>query len=125
MSEMGTQDNAVFLVCERLRLLRKRLDLNIEDVAGQTGLSFSQIQRIEGSVVKKKSVVIQRGGDGRASTVITLLVFYAKRISIDFLLNFNMPVSDIPLNKDLEKEIAREKILSLIERVQEVARFLE
>jgi transcriptional regulator with XRE-family HTH domain len=117
-------EDYVFLFCERLRQIRKRLGYNIEELSNFTGLSFGQIQRIEGSLLKKNQEILQRGGDGRASTIITLLTFYNQRISIDFLFNFKIPVSEIPLEKRVDEEIAREKILSLIERVKELANYI-
>jgi transcriptional regulator with XRE-family HTH domain len=114
-------ENANFIFCDRLRQLRKRLGLKIDDVSKETGLSFGQIQRIEGSLAKKNGETLYRGGDGRASTLIILLIFYSQRISLDMFLDFNKPVSDIPLTKKIDKVIAREQILTLIERIQEIA----
>jgi transcriptional regulator with XRE-family HTH domain len=118
-------DNSVFIFSDRLRQLRKRLGFKIDDLSTETGLSFGQIQRIEGSLSKKNGETLYRGGDGRASTLIILLIFYAKQISLDLLLDFNKPVADIPLTKRTDKAIAREQILTLIERVQEIANYLE
>jgi hypothetical protein len=97
--------------------------MNIEEVAGCTGLTFNQIQRLEGDI--RNSRTIKKGADGRVPTLIILLDFYGKRISLDSLFNFHIPVENISLNKRTEKEIAKEQILSLIEYMQNIAKYLE
>jgi transcriptional regulator with XRE-family HTH domain len=122
---MDENEKLVYMFCDRLRKLRKRLNMNIEEVAERTGLSFNQIQRIEGDVRMKDGKVIKKGADGRIPTLIILLDFYSKRVSLDSLFNFNVPVTDLSLNKGTEIEIAKEKILSLIKDIKEVAAYLE
>jgi transcriptional regulator with XRE-family HTH domain len=118
-------ENIVYALCDRLRKLRKRLDMNIEDVAKLTCLSFGQIQRMEGDMRVKNDKVIKKGAYGRVSTLITLLVFYSKHVSLDTLFNVNIPIEDISLNKSTEKETVKEKLLSLIEKMQETVKYFE
>lgn len=118
-------ENEVFILCDRLRQLRNRLNLNIEDLALQTGLSYGQIQRLEGSIAKRNNMLHPRGAEGKASTIIMLLIFYAKEISIDLLLNFNLPVAEIPLTKKIGKEIAREKISAIVDQIYEIAKYMD
>jgi transcriptional regulator with XRE-family HTH domain len=111
--------------CDRLRKLRKRLNLNIEDLALRTGLSFNQIQRIEGDARVKNDAVIKSGGQGRVSTLLVLLEYYSRRVSLDALFNFNIPVSEISLDKSVSQSIAREKVISIIQHLGEVAQYMD
>jgi transcriptional regulator with XRE-family HTH domain len=125
ISKLPDSDDIVFIFCDRLRQLRKRLNLNIEDLSEKTGLSFGQIQRLEGRLVRKNNAIYKRGAEGRANTLIILLMYYSQRISLDLLVNFKMSVSEIKLDKVIGKDIAREKILSLIKSMREIAEYIE
>jgi len=118
-------ENLVYGFCDRLRKLRKHLNMTIEDLASKTGLTFAQIQRLEGELSQNSSIVIKKGGEGRASTLIILLHYYCAHISLDLLFNFNVPVKDLLTNKKAEKEIAKEKIKSIIPYLKEIAGYLE
>jgi len=122
---MDNVDNYILTFCDRLRKLRKRLNLNIEDLALRTGLSFNQIQRIEGDARTKNEAVIKAGGQGRISTLLVLLEYYNQRVSLDALFNFNIPVSEIPLDKGVSKTIARDKVISIIQSMEEVAKYMD
>ena len=111
--------------CDRLRMVRKRLNLRMEDVALRTGLSFNQIQRIEGDARKKGDAFIKSGGQGRISTLLILLEYYSRRMSLDALFNFNIPVSEIPLDKGVSKTITREQVLNIIKSIEEIAKNIE
>jgi hypothetical protein len=84
-------ENEVFILCDRLRQLRNRLNLNIEDLALQTGLSYGQIQRLEGSIAKRNNMLHPRGAEGKASTIIMLLIFFL--FLPQKIQNMNMPNS--------------------------------
>jgi transcriptional regulator with XRE-family HTH domain len=121
---MTDNDSYVFNLCDRLRKLRKRLNLNIEDVADRSGLSFNQIQRLEGDI-RKDNTIVKKGGKGTVSTIVTLLNFYGQKVSLDALFNLNIPVAEIQLTKGVEKEISRTKLLTLIEDIREIALYLQ
>jgi len=117
--------NDVQMFCYRLRQLRKRLNLTIEELALRTNLKFAQIRRTEVSITKTKNEVHYKGADGKLSTLVTLLMFYSQYVSLDLLANFKVPVNEIPFNKGLEKELTKEKILALIEQMTEITKYLD
>jgi len=117
-------DDKVFVFCERLRQVRKLFNFRIVDLAERTGLSYGQIRRLEGEVTKKNNKTIKTGGEGVARTLIILLLYYCQRISIDMLLNLNIPVETIPIDKGVEKDITREKLIKLIGNMHELIQFL-
>jgi transcriptional regulator with XRE-family HTH domain len=97
--------------------------MNLEEVAEKTGLTFNQIQRLEGEI--NGSEIVKKGGDGKIATILTLLDYYGKRVSLDALFNVNVPTADISINKGTEKEIVREKILTFFEDIKEIVKYLE
>lgn len=115
-------DDFVLNLCDRLRKLRKRLDLNIEDVSILSGLTSNQIQRFESEIRNKK--LVKQGAYGTAATTLVLLNFYAQKVSLDILFDLNVPVADIPLNKVAVKEVSRTKILALIDDLKNIADYL-
>ena len=118
-------DDKVFVFCERLRQVRKLFNFRIVDLVERTGVSFGQIRRLEGEATKKNNKIIKSGGDGTARTLIILLLYYSQRISIDMLLNFNIPVDTIPIDKGVEKDITKEKLIKLIGNIHDVIKFLD
>jgi transcriptional regulator with XRE-family HTH domain len=122
---MLKEDKSVYLFCDRLRKLRKHLNMNIEDVALHTGLTFSQIQRIESDTRLQDGKYLKRGADGRVATLYLLLDFYGKKVSLDLLFNHNIPVSDLEINKTVEKEIVKEKIKQIIPYLREITELLD
>lgn len=117
-------DKDINIFCVRLRQVRKLLNYRIADIAVRTGLSPGQIQRLEGCETKQRGKVIYSGADGRARTLIALLLYYSQHISIDMLFDFNIPVTDIPLDKVVKNDIAKAKISTLIEQLHEVIKYL-
>jgi transcriptional regulator with XRE-family HTH domain len=79
---MTDNETFVFSFCDRLRKLRRRMNLNIEDVAERCGLTFNQIQRLEGDIRMKdnKPIVKKSGANGTVLTILTLLNFYGNCI---------------------------------------------
>jgi len=118
-------ENVVYGFCDRLRKLRKHLNMTIEDLSSQTGLTFAQIQRIEGDTRQNNGVFVKKGGEGRVTTLIVLLNYYRERVSLDLLFNVNVPIVDLLTNKKAEKEIAKEKIQSLIPFLKEITTYLD
>jgi transcriptional regulator with XRE-family HTH domain len=121
---MADNDMFAFRFCDRLRKLRKRLNLNIEEVAERCGLTFNQIQRLEGDIrTNDNDVVVKKSGaNGTISTILILLNFYAQKVSLDILFDMNIPVADIPLTTTgVIKEISRAKLLTLINDLREIA----
>jgi len=109
----------------RLRELRKFFNFTVNDLSLRTGLTFAQIRRLEGTITQKNNKIIKSGANGTASTLIVLLLYYSQRISIDMLLNFTIPVNEIPIDKGVEKDITREKLINLIGEIHDVLKFLE
>ena len=118
-------ENKVFAFCMRLRELRKFFNFTVNDLSLRTGLTFAQIRRLEGTITQKNNKIIKSGANGTASTLIVLLLYYSQRISIDMLLNFTIPVNEIPIDKGVEKDITREKLINLIGEIHDVLKFLE
>ncbi|MDR2126814.1 MAG: helix-turn-helix domain-containing protein [Prevotellaceae bacterium] len=123
---MTDNDMFVFGFCDRLRKLRKRMNLNIEDVAERCGLTFNQIQRLEGDMRMRdnETVIKKSGANGTIPTILTLLNFYGQKVSLDMLFDLNIPVADIPLTKAAVNEISRTKLLTLIDDLKEIARYI-
>lgn len=117
---MNKEADYIIFLLDRLRRLRKHLNLNLEELAEKTGLSFNQVQRIESKYSYKKNLVIKRGAEGRAVTLITLLKFYSSYVSLDALFNLNIPIEQIPLTKNIEKSIARERLIELSDKLNEI-----
>ena len=115
-------DEFVLNICDRLRKLRKRLNLNIEDVAESCGLTFNQIQRLEVEIRAQK--IVKNGANGTVSTILILLNYYAQKVSLDLLFDLNIPVMDIPLKKVSSNEISRSKMLSLIHELKDIAEYM-
>jgi transcriptional regulator with XRE-family HTH domain len=118
-------EKLVYGFCDRLRKLRKHLNMNIEELASNTGLTFSQIQRLEADTRVKNGDLLKRGAEGRAATMIILLNYYGKHISLDLLFNFNVPVTDLIPDKMIEKDILKEKIQSIIPFIKDVVKYLD
>jgi len=118
-------DNTIFVFCDRLRQVRKKFNLTIEELALRTELNYTQIRRLEGKITQKNNKKVYHGGDGRAVTLITLLFFYSQRISIDMLMNFSIPVSEIPFDKGIEKNITKEKLLQLMTGMRDLLTYME
>jgi transcriptional regulator with XRE-family HTH domain len=124
---MAENDMFVFGFCDRLRKLRKRLNLNIEEVAEHCGLTFNQIQRLEGDIRTngEKTAIKKSGANGTVSTILILLNFYTQKVSLDTLFDMNIPVADIPLTiNSVVKEISRTKLLALIDDLKEIADYM-
>jgi transcriptional regulator with XRE-family HTH domain len=123
---MTDNDTFAISLCDRLRKLRKRMNLNIEDVADRCGLTFNQIQRLEGDIRTRgdKVVVKKSGANGTISTILTLLNFYGQKVSLDMLFDLNIPVADIPLTKGVVNEISRAKLLTLIDDLKDIAKYI-
>jgi hypothetical protein len=119
----------VDLIFFRLRQLRKRLNLKIDDVAKQTGLAVGQIQRLEGKYLVQDNEEKYVGSEGRAITLMILLLFYTKTVPIDMLSDPKVPVINIPINKSVNNEIINAKIHVfynfLLNSVKEVESFLD
>ena len=114
-------------LCDRLRQLRKHVNLTIKDVAELTGLSFNQIQLLECHIVgnEYQTVVKKTGANGTVSTILILLKFYSKVISLDMLFDLTVPVADIQPAKATDTGIARTKLNKLIEDLEDVANGLQ
>jgi hypothetical protein len=69
--------------------------MNLEELAEKTDLTFNQIQRLEAEI--NGSAVVKKGGDGKITTLLTLLNYYGKMVSLDALFNVNVPVTDISI----------------------------
>ena len=121
---MNANDEFIIRFCDRLRKLRKRLNMNIEDVAERCDLTFNQIQRLECQIINKDDEIIikKSGANGTAATVLTLINFYGQKVSLDLLFDMNYPVADIPISTNtVVKEISRTKILALVNELTEIA----
>jgi transcriptional regulator with XRE-family HTH domain len=118
-------DNPVFVFCDRLRQIRRKLNLTIEEVALRTGLNYTKIRRLEGSISRKNNKNVYKGCDGRAETLIILLNFYSQRMSIDMLLNYSIPVSEIPFDQAIVKNITKEKIIKIMGNMKELLQYME
>ena len=116
-------EQLVTTFCDRLRQLRKLLNLSIEDVAEKAELSFAQVQRIEADLGAYREN-IKEGGAGTASSIIRLLNYYSTFVDVDLLFNFKLPISEIMLNKNTQKEIAKEKLVGMIPLLKDIAESL-
>lgn len=93
----------------RLRFIRDRLDITQKDVATELGITQVSVSRVE------------KGEDGVASAVLfSLLLFYSKWVSLDYLMGKDFSEADEERIFDKHFElhsVAKEKLRMLKEQV--------
>jgi len=119
-------EKPLVIFCSRLRKLRRQLNFNIEEVCEKTGLTYSQIQRIEADIREKDGKIIKKGSEGRMLVLYALLNFYSKYVSLDYLFNLNMPIEKIPsINPSAKKEIIKAELDSIIGDINKISTYFE
>jgi transcriptional regulator with XRE-family HTH domain len=112
------------LLCDRLRRLRKMLGMTTKVLAEQVGLDYQQIVRMESEYSFADNRVVKEGTNGSAYVLLRLLEYYKNRVSLDELFNLNIAFHDITIdpvsNVDVQKELIKRKLQSLVDVMEDI-----